>query len=260
MTKAEIQLVRSLDDKRTRTEAGLFVAEGEKLVKEILASEFRVRKIYHTDSGPEGAAREVGFDEANAIRTARKKIDTERVTAKEMERASHLKTPADCLALVEIPHRVFDPVALKGRLTLALDEVQNPGNMGTIIRLADWFGITGVMCSEGTADCFNPKVVQATMGAITRVAVHYGDLAAMIAAAEVPVFGTFLEGENIYDTALPAEGIIVLGSEGRGISAGIERLVTRKLFIPPYPADAAAPESLNVAIAAAIVCSEFRRR
>ena len=245
MTKAEIQLIRSLDDKRGRAEAGLFIAEGDKLVHEILASGLRVRKVYYTEGNNDFAS-----------------IDTEQVSAKDMERASRLKTPTDCLALVEIPQRTFDPAALRGRgrLTLALDEVQNPGNMGTIIRLADWFGITDILCSEGTADCFNPKVVQATMGAITRVAVHYGGLADMIGQVASPVYGTFLEGENIYDADLTPEGIIVLGSEGRGISAGIERLVTQKMFIPPYPAYNRASESLNVAIAAAIVCSEFHRR
>ena len=240
MTKAEIQLVRSLDDKRARQEAGLFVAEGEKLVRELLASDFRVRKVYCTE-------RDFGSD-------------TERISPKEMERISHLKTPSDCLALIEIPHHHFDPEALKTRLTLALDGVQNPGNMGTVIRLAAWFGIRDVVCSADSADCWSPKVVQATMGAITRVAVHYGDLTAMIGAAGEPVYGTFLEGEPIYDAKLTAAGIVVLGSEGRGVSARVERFVTRKLFIPPWPVDNHSSESLNVAIAAAIVCSEFRRR
>ncbi len=241
MTKAEIQLIKSLGDKRGRMETGLFVAEGGKLVRELLASDFRVRKVYYTDGGFDAAA------------------ESERISPKEMERISHLKTPTECLALVGIPDYGFDAAELKGRLTLALDEVQNPGNMGTIIRLADWFGIENVICSSGTADCFNPKVVQATMGAITRVRVHYGDLAEMIRAAEIPVCGTFLEGENIYDAKLPLESIIVLGSEGRGISDDIAGLVTRKLFIPPYPIGRQGSESLNVAIAAAIVCSEFRR-
>ncbi len=254
MTKSEIQLIRSLEDKRAREEAGLFVAEGEKLVREIVASGMRVRKVYCTE-GDFGTV-------------------TEHVTAKDMERASRLKTPAECLALVEIPRRRFDAAALRGRLTLALDGVQNPGNMGTIVRLADWFGIRTVICSADSADCWSPKVVQATMGAITRVEVHYGDLAAMIEAAGGPVFGTFLEGGNIYDAQLAAEGVIVMGSEGRGISAEIERLVTRRLFIPPFPPEGHGlapdsnsstpeghgPESLNVAVAAAIVCSEFRRR
>ncbi len=146
MTKAEIRLVRALADKRGREEHGLFVAEGAKLVAELRASHLRVQRIFAREglfAGPE----------------------VETVTPQEMERLSLLKTPSDALALVEIPRRRLDPAALAGRLTLALDDVQNPGNMGTIIRLADWFGITDIVCSESTADCFNPKVVQATMGA-----------------------------------------------------------------------------------------------
>ena len=250
MTKAEIQLVRSLEDKRAREETGLFVAEGEKLVGELLASDFRVRKIYYTEGD--------------------RSTEGERVSPREMERMSRLKTATECLALIEIPRREFDPAALRKCLVLALDGVQNPGNMGTIIRLADWFGIRDVLCSADSADSFNPKVVQATMGAITRVAVHYGDLEDMITAVgnanksaagvPAPVYGTFLEGENIYGSELSSAGIIVLGSEGRGISTGVEQLVTRKLFIPPSPQNSTGAESLNVAIAAAIVCSEFRRR
>ncbi len=240
MTRDEIQQIRSLGDKRVREETGLFVAEGEKLVRELMASDFRAQRVYYTegDFGP----------------------DTERVSPKEMERISYLKTPTNVLSLVEIPRRRFDPVALKGRLTLALDGVQNPGNMGTIIRLADWFGIRDVLCSADCADCWSPKVVQATMGAITRVAVNYGDLKAMIEAVGGPVYGTFLEGEPIYDATLTHGGVIVLGSEGRGISPETERLVTRKLFIPPFPPENTGSESLNVAVAAAIVCAEFRRR
>jgi TrmH family RNA methyltransferase len=228
----------------------VFVCEGGKLVGEVLASGFRVRKVYYTvdPSSPTGFCRDDILSES------------EQVSGKEMERISHLKTPTDCLAVVEIPRREFSPKMLGGELTLALDGVQNPGNMGTIIRLADWFGIALVVCSTDSADCWSPKVVQATMGAITRVAVHYGDLAAMLSASEVPIYGTFLEGENIYETSLTREGIIVLGSEGRGISPEIARLVRRKLFIPPYPANNSSSESLNVAIAAAIICSEFRRR
>jgi TrmH family RNA methyltransferase len=244
MTKAEIQLVKSLSNKRARTDTGLFVAEGEKLVRELLASPFRVQKIYFTEGEFAG-------------------VETERVSHNEMTRLSHLKTPTDCLALVEIPKYGFDAAAFKGHLTIALDEVQNPGNVGTIIRLADWFGVKNIICSEDSADCFNPKVVQATMGAITRVSVHYGNLQKMlsrVAEQGIPLFGTFLEGKNIYDATLPPEGVIVLGNEGKGISAEVSRLISRRLFIPPYPADRQGSESLNVAIAAAIVCSEFRRR
>ena len=207
MTKADIQLVRALADKRGRTEHGLFVAEGEKLIGELRTSHLGVRKIFALEglfSGPE----------------------VEVVGTKEMER-------------------------------------RNPGNLGTIIRLADWFGITDIVCSEASADCFNPKVVQATMGAILRVRVHYTDLGGFLrqaADAGLPVCGTFLEGENIYGASLPEAGIVVMGNEGRGISDAAAATVTRKLFIPPYPAGRRGSESLNVAMATGIVCAEFRRQ
>lgn len=242
MTKSDLQLVRALADKRGRTEHGLFVAEGAKLIGELRTSRLRIRRLF---------ALEGVFDDAEAV------------TPREMERLSLLKTPSNSLALVEIPRYRLDPAQLAGRLTLALDEVQNPGNVGTIIRLADWFGISDILCSEGTADCFSPKVVQATMGAILRVRVHCTDLAAALAAAGargLPVCGTFLEGENLYDAELPAAGIVVLGNEGRGISPAVEQAVQRKLFIPPWPPERHGSESLNVAMATGIVCAEFRRR
>lgn len=244
MTKADIQLVRALAGKRGRTEHGLFVAEGEKLIGELRTSHLGVRKIFALEglfAGPE----------------------VEVVGTKEMERLSLLKTASNSLALVEIPHYGLDMRALAGRLTLALDDVQNPGNLGTIVRLADWFGIRDIVCSENTADCFGPKAVQATMGAIARVRVHYTALESFLArAAErgTPVYGTFLEGEDIYRAGLSAGGIVVMGSEGNGISSGTARCVTRRLFIPPYPGAAPTSESLNVAMATAVVAAEFRRR
>lgn len=244
MTKAEIQLVRALADKRGRTEHGLFVAEGEKLIGEIRASHLRVRKIFALEGifdGPE----------------------VETVSPHDMERLSLLKTAGNSLALVEIPHYTLETRHLGDRLTLALDDVQNPGNLGTIIRLADWYGIGDVVCSPATADCFNPKVVQATMGAILRVRIHYTPLASFLREATahgIPIYGTFLEGTNIYDTALNPTGIIVMGNEGRGVTPEVAGTVTHKLFIPPYPADRRTTESLNVAMATGIVCSEFRRR
>ena len=244
MTKAEIQLVRALADKRGRREHGLFVAEGEKLIGELCASHLRVRKIFALE----------GFFEGPQVET---------VSARDMERLSLLKTAGNSLALVEIPRYRLQPDLAAGQLLLALDDVQNPGNLGTIIRLADWFGIRDIVCSEATADCFNPKVVQATMGAILRVRVHYTDLAAWLAAAaarDIPVYGTFLEGENIYSAPLSATGIVVMGNEGRGVTEAVARSVTHKLLIPPYPADRRTTESLNVAMAAGIVCAEFRRR
>ena len=244
MTKADIQLVRSLADKRGRTEHGLFLAEGGKLIGELRASHLRVRKIYALEGVFEGP-------------------EVETVTPRDMERLSQLKTPSNSVALVEIPHYRLKTAELRNRLTLALDEVQNPGNVGTIIRLADWFGITDILCSEGTADCFNPKVVQATMGAILRVRVHYLPLAPLLteaAAGGIPVYGTFLEGENIYESKLAPTGIVVMGNEGRGVTPAVAQCISRKLFIPPWPADRRGSESLNVAMATGIVCAEFRRR
>ena len=243
MTKADIQLVRALADKRGRTEHGLFVAEGEKLIGELRTSHLGVRKIFALEglfSGPE----------------------VEVVGTKEMERLSLLKTASNSLALVEIPHYGLDMRALAGRLTLALDDVQNPGNLGTIVRLADWFGIEHIVCSPDTADVFSPKTVQATMGALAHVKVHYTELEDYLkaqAARQIPLFGTFLDGENMYTKELSANGIIVMGNEGNGIRPQIEKLINQKLYIPSFPPERETSESLNVAIATAVICAEFRR-
>ena len=244
ITKAEIQLVRSLADKRNRDELGFFVAEGEKLIEELRCSQLRVRKIYALEGVFEGG-------------------DVQVVSPKEMERLTMLKTANNSIAVVEQPRYKFDAAKLDKSLVLALDDVQNPGNLGTIIRLADWFGISDILCSSATADCFNPKVVQATMGAILRVRVHYLDLPSVLHAAKlrgVPIYGTFLDGENLYERDLEQRGIIVMGNEGKGISESCASAVTDRLFIPPYPAERAGSESLNVAIATAVACAEFRRR
>lgn len=244
MTKAEIQFVRSLADKRARSETGLFTAEGSKLVGEILSSSLKVRSLYALDGVFDGRA--------------------ERATPREMERISSLKTASDSLAVVAQPRYRTPDVAPADRLALALDGVRNPGNMGTIVRLADWFGIDDIFCSEDSADLYNPKVVQATMGAILRVRVHYAELAPLLARAAgrgTPVYGTFLEGENIHTARIDGRrGIVVMGNEGRGVTGAVAHTVTHKLFIPPYPADRRSSESLNVAMATGIVCAEFRRR
>lgn len=244
MIKADIQFVRSLADKRARDEHGLFIAEGAKLVEEIMASKSPIERIYttrHDLTGP----------------------NVEHVERKDMERISQLKTASDTLAVVHSPrHKLNDDSLCRG-LVLALDGVQNPGNMGTIIRLADWFGVENIVCSMESADCYNPKVVQATMGAILRVKVHYtNDLPAILRrAAErgTPIYGTLLDGENIYSKELATEGIIIMGNEGRGLSDECRAIVTDRLFIPPYPADAPTSESLNVAMATGIILAEFRR-
>ncbi len=245
MTRAEIQFIRSLADKRTRDEERLFVAEGRKLVEEIAASHLRIRNIYTTRKDFMGDNVEV-------------------VTDKDMERISQLKSASDTLAVVEHPRYTLDNKLLGDKLTLALDGVQNPGNLGTIIRLADWFGVEDIVCSAECADCYNPKVVQATMGAILRVRVHYtSNLAGVLkSAAESgkPIYGTLLDGDNIYNAKVENRGIIVMGNEGRGVSAECRATLTHKLLIPPYPADAPTSESLNVAMATGIILAEFRRR
>jgi TrmH family RNA methyltransferase len=245
MIKADIQFVRSLADKRVRDQERLFVAEGSKLTEEILASGFVVRRIYTTRHDLKGKNIEV-------------------VDQREMERISQLKSANDTLAVVEQPHYKLSVASLRGKLTVALDGVQNPGNLGTIIRLADWFGIEDIICSKDTADCFNPKVIQATMGAILRVRVHYTDnLPALLTEAHregLNIYGTLLDGGNIYDERLDASGIIVMGNEGRGITDETRTTLTHRLLIPPYPADAPTSESLNVAMATGIILAEFRRQ
>lgn len=243
MTKADIQFIRSLADKRVRDEEQLFIAEGGKLVEEIRDSKFRIRRIYTTRADMQGSV-------------------VERIDRKDMERISQLKTATDTLAVVEQPRYRLD-VDPK-MLILALDGVQNPGNLGTIIRLADWFGIRDIVCSKECADCYNPKVVQATMGAILRVRVHYvDDLARLLLSARdkgIPIYGTLLTGKNIYTTEVENRGIVVMGNEGRGVSEECQSTLTHHLLIPPYPANQPTSESLNVAMATGIILSEFRRR
>ena len=233
LSKNDIKEIRALGQKKFRDERGLFVVEGEKLVDEALRSGFEIVASYRTaDIGEEA-----------------------------MARISQLTHPSPALAVVRQPVAV--PVtAERDELVLALDGVRDPGNLGTILRIADWFGIRKVLASRDTVELYNPKVVQATMGAIFRVRVQYGDLAAMLEAhgRQMPVYGTFLDGDDIYATPLTRGGILVMGSEARGISPEVAGCVSRRLFIPPFPKDARTGESLNVAVAAAIACSEFRRR
>ena len=240
ITRADILDIKALANKQGREDLGAFIAEGEKLVDEIRNSSLRIRRILQTKPI---------FAEGELI------------SEKEMERISQLKSANSVLAVVELPKHKLTLANPTKNLVLCLDRIQNPGNLGTIIRLADWFGISDIVCSEDTADCFNPKVVQATMGAILRVRVHYTNLAAWLAShKDVCIYGTFLEGENIYNAELEKAGVIVMGNEGQGISAEVAKCVSHKLLIPPYPADRCGSESLNVAVATAVICSEFRRR
>ena len=268
LTKAEIAFIRSLSSRRERAASGLFVAEGEKSVREMLASSFPVRRVLAVGDGAEWLPLRADTELVRVSPKEMERISMLKTPAgvlapRDMERLSLLKTPSNSLALVEIPRCDLKPERLRGRLTLALDDVQNPGNLGTIVRLADWFGIRDIVCSEATADCFNPKVVQATMGAITRVRVHYLPLSGLLEKAlsdGIPVYGTFLDGDDIYGAELSADGILVMGNEGKGIGPDVEKCVSRRLYIPSYPGGTATSESLNVAVATAVACAEFRRR
>lgn len=249
LSKNDIKNIKSLEHKKFRQEKGLFVAEGHKLVGD-LSGKLECILI---------AATQDWLQENMNFPSER----IEAVTQDELQRVSLLRTPQDVLAVFRIP--LYDTTiqsAASKNLVLALDDIQDPGNMGTIVRIADWFGIKDIFCSKGTADIYNPKAVQATMGAIARVRVHYTDLSGALSkvTSDIPVYGTYLEGENIYNARLSDRGIIIMGNEGNGISMEVGKNVTRKLHIPNWPTGAATSESLNVAIATAITCSEFRRR
>ena len=235
ISKNQLKAVRQLEMKKYRTREGLFVAEGPKVVGDLLRCGFRPAMLFATA-------------EWNGS-------DAQLVTDDELRKLSFLQHPQQVLAVFPIPD--VQPAAQKSQLALVLDGVQDPGNLGTIIRIADWFGISTIFCSEDTADAWNPKVVQATMGSIARVQIVYCDLQQLLKDTTLPVYGTLLDGNNIYEQELKPEGYIVMGNEGNGISAPIRQLVTHRLLIPSFRPGA---ESLNVAIATAITCSEFRRR
>ena len=247
ISKSKIKLVRSLEKKKYRDELQLFVAEGNKLVADLIPV-FTCEWIFARTSW----IATQGYLPVKEIEIIEEDDDIRKI--------SLLKNPQDVLAVFKRPEHQLKDANPTNQLILALDGIQDPGNVGTIIRLADWFGIEHVVCSYDTADAFNPKTVQATMGALARVKVHYTALDEYIAAYQVPLYGTFLDGENIYEKDLTQNGIIVMGNEGNGIRPAIENLINQRLHIPNYPLNRETSESLNVAIAAAIICSEFRRK
>ena len=247
ISKNKIKYIRSLEQKKIRREKGVFVAEGPKLTGDLLGH-FHCRYL---------AATAEWMNAHPLVQADEKDI----ANLEDLQRASLLKTPQDVIAVFEQRNEVTDTCVIERELCLALDDVQDPGNLGTIIRIADWFGIEHIFCSLGTADVYNPKVVQATMGALARVHVHYLSLTELIESLNgVPVYGTFLDGTNIYRQSLSETGLIVMGNEGNGISSDVRKLINRKLYIPNFPAGRSTSESLNVAVATAITCAEFRRR
>ena len=248
VSKSNIKLVRSLQQKKFRDERGLFVAEGRKCVEELSKAFERVMLF----------------------------VEGENATAQEIVQMSSLRTPQGVIGVFrkrEVGSQQDPPRPSLRRegVIVALDGVQDPGNLGTIIRTCDWFGVRRLVCSHDTADCYNPKVVQATMGALARVQVEYVDLVSWLEEIKnlnsqpstLPIYGTLLNGRNLYENGAIAErqqGVIIMGNEGNGISEAVRRYITHPLLIPPYPADAETSESLNVAIATAITLAEFRRR
>ena len=241
LSKNQLKLVRSLELKKNRKKEGLFVAEGPKVVGDLLRAGYVPHSIFKVQGS--------GFKVQGSSFL---------VTDDELRKLSFLQHPQEVLALFEIPQSQ-KLTANSQKLSIALDGIQDPGNLGTIIRIADWFGITTIYCSEDTADCYNPKVVQATMGSLAHINIVYTDLEALLRQYDGPIYGTLLDGQNIYQQELSSEGIIVMGNEGNGISPAIRQLVTHKLLIPNYNPSSETAESLNVAIATAITCAEFRR-
>ena len=235
LSKNQIKNITRLKQKKYRQQEGLFIAEGGKVIKEFLNSTFKLVDLFTTET----------FN-----------VENESIISEaDLKKISCLTTPNTALAIFKMP----DAKALKNEgLILALDDIRDPGNLGTIIRLCDWFGIKQLVCSHKTVDCYNPKVVQATMGSLTRVKIVYTDLSVYLKTINLPVLGAFMDGINVYQTNLPKAGVLVLGNEANGISSIIEACVTDKISIPRF-GDLQATESLNVATAGAILLSEFRR-
>jgi RNA methyltransferase, TrmH family len=239
VSKNQTKLITSLHQKKFRSSHGLFIAEGAKLIQELLEAPFEIQFLYETIS----------------LEWKNLKIQPTLVSEADLKKISALSTPNNCLAVFKIP---LQRKINSNGLLLALDEIKDPGNMGTIIRLCDWFGITDILCTENTVDLYNPKVVQATMGSISRVNVTYLNLGSYLRDTKSPIYGTFMKGENIYKTAVKKQAILVMGNEANGISPEIEEIIHTRLTIPRF-GNLQVTESLNVATATAIFLSEFSK-
>lgn len=238
VTKSELKYIQSLSDKKVRLETGCFIAEGVKMVGEMIAAGYPLKAVYALDSweSPDTS------------------LEVTRIEAFELEKMSMLQTPNQVLAVAMMPHKK-EVLNLEGPLTIVLDGIQDPGNMGTIIRTADWFGITQIVASEDTVDVYNPKVIGATMGSFMRVSVTYKNLAEWLPTIKLPVYGALLEGENVFTIKTPQKGLLVIGSEGKGIRENIFEFITHPVTIPKI-GDA---ESLNAGIAAGIIVAQLTR-
>jgi|TARA_R100000479_G_scaffold21607_1_gene8189 TrmH family RNA methyltransferase len=236
VSKSQIKLITSLQQKKYREKHGLFVGEGPKVISELKQENLRIHSFFSVEEG--GITAEHEFH----------------VTQTELQKMSFLKTANTSLAVFEIPEP--KPIEKKG-LTVVLDAIRDPGNLGTIIRLCDWFGVKQLICSTDTTDCYNPKVVQATMGSLARVAIKYVDIENYLKETSLPIYGAFMDGENVYKREFPQDAILVMGNEANGVSGTIEKLITEKITIPQFGNQTT--ESLNVATATAILLSEVRR-
>lgn len=248
-SKSTISFLRSLQQKKFRNEEGLFIVEGPKMVSELLKSDFKVRQLYATSSWTPNQHTSLPLDI---------------ITEAEMERVSGLQTPNKVLALVEMPALEGPLNTLSNGMHLLLDQIQDPGNLGTIIRIADWFGVTSVICSTDTADIFNPKVIQASMGSVFNVKIHYCSLVDVLLknadGNKWPVYATLLSGENIYNSEMDTSCFVILGNESRGVNPVLNAFITQGVHIPRPTNKSSKAESLNVAVAAGIVCSEYCRK
>lgn len=250
--KSKIKLIKSLSHKKYRQKEKLFIVEGDKIVREVLQSEYNVVDLY---------AMENFLEENRDIVTDSKQIT--KIEYSDLKKASFLKNPQKSLAICQVPHTQTLPEHLENNLSLYLDGIQDPGNLGTVIRICDWFGIDQLFCSTDTADIFNPKVIQASMGSFCRVNIWYTDFKRLLNIANnsgIEIFGAFLEGKNIFNQKLPKKALLVMGNEGKGIRPTVETFISEKLMIPGFADNSAGAESLNVAVATGIICAEFKRQ
>ena len=239
ISKNQLKLITSLSQKKYRQKHDLFIAEGVKVLNELLNSTFEIETLFCTDDF------EATISEEKVVR----------ISETELKKVSTLKSPNKALGIFKIPK---EKTVQNSGLTIALDAINDPGNLGTIIRLCDWFGITQLVCSKDTVDCYNQKVVQASMGSLTRISIHYTDLENYITKSNLDTFIADMDGENVYKTKLPKEGILVMGNEANGVSEEIKSLLQHKISIPRF-GETQETESLNVATATAILLSEFKR-